>query len=322
MILSIIIPAHNVEAYIGPCLDSVYGGSADLASYEVIVVDDGSTDGTADVIGRYAGRYGNLTVVTQESQGLSRARMNGLARARGEFIWFIDGDDWIGTDALKGILDILHQQDVASVLMTPILRYDEDPSGDGVPDYVIESPQSMEGKQVLVNGFPTWTAMRYVIRHSLFDDGRLYFPENLLHEDEYFGPVLLMLAGKVLVHDKSFYHHRMRPGSIMQSISIRSSYDLLAVYDHLKTFSASLPKSDRRWFLTLSQRMLPYCYRINEDRWDTPEFKRFKRKKGPFILAELLKNARSHSARELGSLVLLVLAPKVFRKRFPFKDPS
>lgn len=319
MNLSIIVPVYNVEAYVGQCLDSIYAGAPDYSGFEVIVVLDGSTDGSAGIVDQYAARYENLTVITQENQGLSMARMNGLARAKGDYVWFVDSDDYLAPQAVGDLLLLLQAPDAPSVLMTPVHRLDIK-TGISHPDYEIDAPLLMDGMAVLLDKqFPIWTASRYVIRRSLFGNKYLFFPKGLLHEDEYFGAVLMMLAGKVLVYDKVFYIHRSRSGSIMQSISIRSSYDYVSNYTLLKAFSKTLPDTAKDGFLRYTQRLLPYSYTVNEKIWQTPVFRRFQRKRGPYILGEFLRSRRLYSTSELISLAFLVLAPEAFRKRFPNK---
>ena len=317
MDLSLIIPAYNVEAYIGPCLDSIYDGNPDQASFEVIVVDDGSTDGTAEVIDRYARQFGNLTVVSQENLGVSRARTNGLAKAQGDYIWFIDSDDFLPAHGLGEALKLVREASPGTLFMMP-LRWVGREDGRESFDYKIDRPLLMSGKGVLYDPhFPQWMPGRYLIPRSLFENKSLYFPKGIIHEDEYFGSVLLMLADQVLVCDKSLFNHRVRPGSIMQTITIRSSYDYVSNYEHLKAFSKTLPRREQKPFVRHAQRLLHLSYIANEKNWNTPEFRRFKRKKGPYIVSELLRNARRYTFRELAPFLLLVIAPDTFRRLYP-----
>ena len=129
-----------------------------------------------------------------------------------------------------------------------------------------------------------------------------------------------MIAERVLVYDKELYKHRIWPGSIMQSISIRSSYDYVSNYALLKAFSETLAAKWQDVFLRHVQRLLPYSYSVNEKIWKTPGFRRFKRKKGPFILCEFIRSRRLYTFRELVLLGHFFVAPIAFRKRFP-KDP-
>lgn len=97
--ISIIIPVYNVEAYLRECLDSIVTQQFD--DYEAILIDDGSTDSSSVICDEYAERYSQLKVIHKENGGVSSARNAGLVVAKGEWIWFVDADDWIQTDALK-----------------------------------------------------------------------------------------------------------------------------------------------------------------------------------------------------------------------------
>lgn len=90
--VSVIIPVYNDENNIGPCLDSVLLKQS-LPGVEVICVDDGSTDGSGQILQDYQKRFSNVTVISQENRGLSNARNRGLAIARGQYVYFVDSDD-------------------------------------------------------------------------------------------------------------------------------------------------------------------------------------------------------------------------------------
>lgn len=95
MKLSIIIPAYNVGQYIGKCLNSVYEESTVMDDFEVIVVDDGSTDNTLEVANGYKASHANLKVIHKNNEGVGSARNVGLDEAQGEYVTFVDDDDWI-----------------------------------------------------------------------------------------------------------------------------------------------------------------------------------------------------------------------------------
>lgn len=103
MKLSIVIPVYNVEKYVSECLDSCLEQNIDITDYEIIIVNDGSTDNSANLINLYA-KQSNIIIINQENLGLSAARNAGMKIAKGEYIWFVDSDDWIEPGILKRIL--------------------------------------------------------------------------------------------------------------------------------------------------------------------------------------------------------------------------
>lgn len=102
-LVSVIIPVYNCEAYLDKCLQSVVTQS--YKNIEIIIVNDGSTDSSSDIIRRYADSYSNVLSVEQANMGVSEARNRGIDRAQGEFILFLDGDDYIGADYVSSLVE-------------------------------------------------------------------------------------------------------------------------------------------------------------------------------------------------------------------------
>ena len=111
-IISLIAPAYNVEKYIEACVHSCENQDLPRDSYEIIIVNDGSTDSTYSTIERLSGVYENIRIVTQKNQGLSVARNNGFKLARGKYVWFIDSDDCISSNCLGKCLEIMERDDL------------------------------------------------------------------------------------------------------------------------------------------------------------------------------------------------------------------
>ncbi len=101
--LSIIIPVYNAEKYLAECLDSCLNQDIPAEDYEIICVNDGSTDGSAEILERYAREHSNVRFITQPNGGVSVARNTGIDAARGEYIWFVDADDLIQRNCLAGL---------------------------------------------------------------------------------------------------------------------------------------------------------------------------------------------------------------------------
>ena len=104
MKLSIIIPVYNAENYISRCLDSIYHQDISPGDYETILIDDGSTDCTATILAEYASKYPNIHIIAQKNSGASAARNTGIKLAHGEFITFIDADDYIEQNYLYQLI--------------------------------------------------------------------------------------------------------------------------------------------------------------------------------------------------------------------------
>ena len=114
MLFSIIVPIYNVEKYLARCIDSIL--DQDYANYEIILVNDGSTDNSLLIAEKYSKKYSNIILINKENGGLSDARNVGLDTAKGQYVIFLDSDDAIDKNALKTINCALENQEDIDVL--------------------------------------------------------------------------------------------------------------------------------------------------------------------------------------------------------------
>ena len=112
--VSVIIPVYNVEKYLEECLDSVCNQT--LANIEIICVNDGSTDGSVDILNAYAEKDDRIKIISQSNQGLGASRNNGLKASSGKYILFLDSDDYIDLTSLEKLVDNIVSNDSDMVL--------------------------------------------------------------------------------------------------------------------------------------------------------------------------------------------------------------
>ena len=112
MKLSVVIPLYNKEKYIGQCLQSVLGQDLPESEYEIIVVDDSSTDSSYSIANGYAEKNGNIITFRQENGGAGAARNKGLEEAKGDYVYFIDADDYIAENVLNSLLEICYRKNL------------------------------------------------------------------------------------------------------------------------------------------------------------------------------------------------------------------
>lgn len=105
--LSVIVPVYNAEKYLGQCLDSLLCQGLSGEAYEILCVDDGSTDGSSAILDGYAERFSHIRVIHKENGGVTTARNMGLREATGDYIWFVDADDLVREKVLEAILPVL-----------------------------------------------------------------------------------------------------------------------------------------------------------------------------------------------------------------------
>ncbi len=222
--VSVIIPVYNGEEFLARCLDSVFAQT--LQSLQVICVDDGSTDGSAGILARYQQQHPGMVVVSQPNAGLSAARNAGLARAGGEYVDFLDCDDWLSADALEKLyarasrdtLDMLFY-DGETIYETPQLRQ-------AFPAYEtlyrtkvhIKAP-ALPGEELfvsLVDGRSyRASACMYLLRRAyLLQQGFSFLP-GVYYEDNVFTLQCLLCAHRAGVEPSPFYKRSMRESSIV-----------------------------------------------------------------------------------------------------------
>lgn len=225
MRFSIIIPAYNAEAYLQRCLDSIF--SQEFDDYEVIVINDGSTDRTAALLEEYASIHPNLQVLTQSNHGMSTARNRGIDKAKGEYILFVDSDDRLCPDALATLAPHLNGEDIIC-FGTQI--YNEN---SGIyTDNPIQPTTAMSGwdyfnlyrlKSTPVHFVCIW---QRVYRRGFLKENSLYFVDGLRRaEDDLFTTMAMLHAQSVKTIANPLYIYHVRQGSITRSSDLKLDAD-------------------------------------------------------------------------------------------------
>ena len=285
-ILSIIIPVYNVEKYLAKCFDSIIQ-QCTTDNIEIIIVNDGSPDNSLEIIAKYHKDYASLIkVVNQKNQGLSMARNNGLDIASGDYVWFVDSDDWLPENAIQNVLNYICNNSDVDVFSSYLTKYFEI---DGKYDQPIcKGKLYFTGLEYLSKKEPQGAAVRFVCKREFLNNNKLSFVKGLLHEDTIWGYMMLYKASKVMLIDKPIYVYRIRASeSIMSSISIRSAISLIEGHRIVKEWMLqNVENNDRRMFTNLSfgliKSLLDFCKNIV----DTPDYKTFYKKNKHYIRKE------------------------------------
>ena len=208
MRLSILVPAYNVEGWVTRCLDSIF--NQDVPSVEVVVVDDGSSDATYRVIEEYARQHVNLRLFHKHNEGVGAARNYLLDKACGEFIWFVDSDDYIAEGALRHIFSELNSTiDLLSV------------SYNGGVFTPFEGNATEYIQKGYINGY-LWTK---IIRRSVIEDAHIRFdPQRYSQEDWFFlMQVYLLLKGIKQIPLQAYIYSDDNENSVMRGIHIENT---------------------------------------------------------------------------------------------------
>ena len=221
--VTIIIPAYNSQEYIGRCLDSVFAQA--FQDYEVLVLNDGSTDETGEIVKKYARSNKQLRYVEQENIGVARTRNKALKLANGEFVAFLDNDDFIDSDYIEKLLPSKNEDVVISGYKRP------DVKGKIVREVRLE--KTNWSKFVV----PAPWAKIYKRKYLL--DNKIEFLDNNIGEDVYFNLIALLSTEKIKILRYVGYNWFFNEKSVSNTKQKRYSdinvFDLLnESYDELK----------------------------------------------------------------------------------------
>ena len=237
--VTVIIPAYNAEAYIGRCLDSVLKQSFD--DFEILVVDDGSKDGTGDVVKEYAKNDKRVRYIKQKNIGVAKTRNKAVKLAKGEFIAFMDNDDYIDEDYLEKLLP----REGEDVVISGFKRPDENGK------IVIQ----MQLKDVEWSKFMSPTPWAKIYRKSFIIDNKLEFLDNNIGEDIYFNLVAMLTAKKVKILDYMGYNWFMNT----ESVSNTKHKDFEKV-DIFKLLNSCYDELERRGLLEENYQLVEFFF--------------------------------------------------------------
>lgn len=224
--LSIIIPVYQVKPYLERCIESVLSQS--YTDYEVVLVDDGSTDGSGDICDIYAANYSNVKVIHKTNGGLSSARNIGLSVASGDYLMFLDSDDFLHSKAIEVEIKFL-EENHADIVVCPLVRFSNLQDVDAYSPLDNIQFSILSGLEAERRFFNNPRANMFVsscgkiFRRNLFNG--IQFPEGRLFEDEYTTYKLYYLCEKIVVLDTALYYYFVNQAGITQNLDLVKRLD-------------------------------------------------------------------------------------------------
>ena len=219
--LSIIIPFYNVEKYIAECLDSVFEQDIPEWEYEVICVNDGSPDGSRDIVTSYLPSHANLKLIDHpRNMKLGATRNTGRQAARGNYIWFVDSDDKIAPNCINQILQTCEERDLDVLEMCYINMYENgeycSTSQSQMPrdSGRYTGPEYMEKFHIPYFMGGICAIWRKVYKRSFLERNKIYSPPINMGEDEPFAIEIFGLANRMAYLDQDYYYYRRTKGSL------------------------------------------------------------------------------------------------------------
>lgn len=229
MRLSIIIPAYNVEKYIAQCLESCLEQDIPHDDYEIIVVNDGSIDRTQEVLDRYAAEYPNIRLFEKKNGGQSTARNLALDNAKGEYIWFVDSDDWIKPNCLKGLL-LKAEKDCLDLLLFEIVDAQEGDGKEQTNFFGCFEDRVYSLEEYANYRFIPHEPVCYLAKRIMFEqDTKLRFLEGYFHEDAEMNSKLFPRARRIAryfgekndeIGNSLYYYRTVHAGSTMNNVTL------------------------------------------------------------------------------------------------------
>ena len=258
--VSIIVPVYNIQQYLTNCVESLFAQMYD--EIEIILVDDGSTDGSGQFCDRFAEQDDRIRVIHKENGGLSSARNAGLDAASGQYILFLDGDDYLAPNAVSRLMDLAKKDDEVDFIQFQYAETDgswlPDPNQQANAQLCTDSREMF--RYLYQKGGVAASACTKLYRASLFES--LRFREGIVHEDEELITRLLPVCHRVIYTQLVLYGYVMRGGSIVRDRFSPHKLDVFKIMDeraealeHLG-YDEFIPETRSRQFHTAA---MLYC---------------------------------------------------------------
>ena len=231
-LFSIVIPVYNTVRELERCVNSIT--MQKYSDFEVILVDDGSTDGSGELCDRLSGQDGRIRTIHKQNGGCSEARNTGIRAAQGEYLMFVDSDDmWDDENALGDLAAIIAEQKQVDVVCFGVAIYNEDGSLVKIRKPTLPEAQSPDKADLLKHLIYTnqyfSTSYVKVLKRDYFLENNLFFVKGLLSEDIEWSARVLIHSGSLAIYPSAFYKRIQRSeGSITSAIGKKNIMDILS----------------------------------------------------------------------------------------------
>ena len=263
--ISIIIPVYNVEPYLRRCIDSVLEQT--MQDYEIVVVNDGSTDNSGSICDQYADQCDQIRVIHKQNGGLSDARNTGIKAATGDYILFLDSDDYLDTDALEKLWAGVNKN--VDIIIGGYKKIYQDYmllfQSDGIrPGKVYTAEEYFKRGRIDVVVCGNLFRREYLLNNNIF------FRVGFRHEDNEIFVRLFLKADKIVGIDGAYYNYVVREGSLNTGVmsSDREQSLMIIFRDWVRDFSAvSNPETRKALYNYLFTTYLNICHDYKLKGW-------------------------------------------------------
>ena len=311
--ISVIVPVYRVEKYLPACIDSILNQT--FTDFELILVDDGSTDRCPEICDETAKRDARVRAIHQVNQGLSAARNAGIEAAHGAWLSFVDSDDFLAPDFLKTLHDAAVRAG-ADCALCGVQLTDEAGQKIGQPLSVADGVRT--GRSILetlcrASEIPYLVAWNKLYRRDVFQT--LRYPVGMQNEDTYLAAELFDTVQTVICVSKPMYFYRQRADSIMHTAVTTRNLDRMWAFEHCFAYfearglEALMPDAEKKMFAKLTG----VYYRLPKEERQSDAVRQAK--KAQWNAAMLLMKQGKLSARALARTLLFQALPGVYGLR-------
>lgn len=246
--VSVILPAYNVGEYIAECLDSI--SRQTYQNIEIIIVDDGSKDNTYELAEKYAKKDSRITVVKQKNAGSGPARNKGLQIASGEYVMFVDPDDWIDSNMIRDFMEIVKKHNPDMITSGYIEEYNNGktvtPREIHLPDMKLCTQEEVREKYVdLYLSEAVCAPTRILYKKSIIDENVIEFPDLRRSQDIVFNYRYYDNVKTLVASSKAYYHYRIVSNSYLQKYKQDYYKTLELLYTEIESYL-------HKWKVTLT----------------------------------------------------------------------
>ncbi len=247
-LFSLVIGVFNIEKYLQRCLDSI---DKQVKNFEVIIIDDGSTDKSGDICDKWAMNKEYVRVYHQQNQGISKVRNKGVQYSKGEYILFIDPDDWVEDSYTKALEQLVEknggfeQVDIIGlnfkIVTDSYQKLKDGNSNNSYPESVVSGERALKW---LLNSQVGTYAWQYAVKKKLYLKNNIQFPDMILYEDAATIYRLLYFAKKVICTNKPLYNYFQRQNSFSHTPTVSRTTEYFKLFEQMDAFFTTQNRQD------------------------------------------------------------------------------
>ena len=259
--VSIVVPVYNVESSLRHCLDTLVHQDITIDEYEIILIDDGSADSSLQICNEFASKYDNIVVATQINAGASVARSKGIEMSNGEYIFFVDSDDYITENVLNELYERALENE-CDILFFNYYVETETKRRCNKTFEAINRNKVISGEYLAANIDDFGSLWRGIYKRDFIVGNSLRFTEGIIHQDTDFNYRAYPLAKRVMIVEMNVYHYRNIGESATRSDKVEKlqlmSYSDFVVAKNIREFisSTNLPFDLKNHYSELSNSLL------------------------------------------------------------------